>query len=148
MVRGATAFDDTWALILGNNTPPATPVIDGPAKAKAGTPVEYTFSTTDPEGDTVFYLIDWGDNTSSRWLGPYPSGVGENQSHTWAKQGSYTIRCQARDDAGAESGWGVLSVRMPLVLSLQVPPLVQWLLERFPHLYPILRFLYHGLLPG
>ena len=140
----ATAFDNTWAFILRNNTPPSTPVIEGPAKAKTGTPVKYTVSSTDPDGDNVSYLIDWGDNTSSGWLGPYPSGVGKNLSHTWAKQGSYTIQCKARDDAGAESDWGVLHVRMPLSLSLPVPPLVSWLLERFPHLFPLLRIIYYG----
>lgn len=145
---GVTAFDDTWAMITGNDTPPATPVIDGPTKAKVGTPVNYTVTTTDPEEDAVFYFVDWGDNTSSGWLGPYPSGVGENLSHTWAQRGSYIIRCKARDNAGMESGWGVLHVRMPLMLSLPVHPLVSWLLERFPHLFPVLRFLYRGVQVG
>jgi hypothetical protein len=136
---GATAFDDTWALILRNNSSPKTPDISGPLKAKVGTPVKYSVVTTDPDGDAVFYFIDWGDNESSGWLGPYPSGAVQNQVHTWANRGAYTIRCKAKDMYGNESEWGTLKVSMPY----QQPPFpfLHWLLERFPHAFPILRFL-------
>jgi hypothetical protein len=139
---GATAFDSTWALISRNNTPPATPVITGPAKAKTGIPVKYTVSTTDPEGDAVFYLIDWGDNTTSGWLGPYPSGVAENQLHTWVKRGIYTIKCKAKDIYGNESAWGTLKVTMPLSNDLPRFRWFDWLHAWFPHAFPILRFLF------
>jgi hypothetical protein len=140
---GATAFDSTWSLISRNNTPPATPEITGPAKAKTGTPVKYTVSTTDPEGDAVFYLIDWGDNSTSGWLGPYPSGVAENQMHTWVKRGTYAIKCKAKDEYGNESAWGTLKVTMPASYEQQHFRFLDWLLERYPSAFPILRFLLH-----
>jgi PKD repeat protein len=140
---GATAFDSTWALISRNNTPPATPEITGPAKAKTGTPVKYTVSTTDPEGDAVFYLIDWGDNSTSGWLGPYPSGIAENQMHTWVKRGTYAIKCKAKDAFGNESAWGTLKVTMPASYEPPHFRFLDWLLERYPSAFPILRFLLH-----
>ncbi|HVQ00305.1 MAG TPA: FG-GAP-like repeat-containing protein [Candidatus Thermoplasmatota archaeon] len=141
--EGATAFDATWALISMNNTAPETPLITGPAKAKTGTPVTYTVSSADPEGDAVFYRIDWGDNASSGWLGPYPSGLSINQSHTWNNKGVYTIRCQAKDIYGNESAWGTLRVTMPLSYELPGGRFLERLLERFPHAFPFLRFLLH-----
>ncbi len=136
---GAIGFDATWALILRNNSAPESPHIQGPLKAKVRTPVKYTVVTTDPDEDAVFYLIDWGDNVSSGWLGPFPSGVAQNQSHTWERRGTYTIRCKAKDTNGNESDWGTLRVSMPFE---QVQfPLLSWLLERFPNAFPLLRFL-------
>jgi outer membrane protein assembly factor BamB len=126
--------------IIIKNQPPDPPVVQGPTSGKKGQPYTYAFNATDPEGDTIYYYIDWGDNTTSGgWLGPYASGVAILQSHTWSKTGTYTIKAKARDIYGNESGWGSLKVTMPL--SYEPPHLrfFEWLFERFPHLFPILR---------
>jgi hypothetical protein len=123
------------------NLPPDPPVISGPANGKAKQPYNYTFNATDPNNDDVSYYIDWGDNTTSGWLGPYPSGDALLQSHTWATKGSYTIKAKAKDIYGNESGWGTFTVSMPLSYEpLQVRFFV-WLFERFPHAFPILQCL-------
>ena len=123
----------------GPNQPPSPPTITGPAQGKIKIATEYNFTTIDPEGDEVYYYIDWGDQTNSGWLGPFSSGDVVNKSHTWSKKGTYTIRAKAKDVHGNESGWGTLSVTMPY--SLNVP--LQWfweiLFERFPNAFPILR---------
>ena len=31
-------------------------------------------ASTNPDGDNIFYLFDWGDDTNSGWIGPYKSG--------------------------------------------------------------------------
>jgi len=123
------------------NQPPTPPTIDGPASGKAKQSYNYTFNTTDPNNDDVYYYIEWGDNTTSGWLGPYASGAAIIQAHTWAKKGTYIIKAKAKDIFGNESGWGTLSITMPL--SYESPHLrfVAWLLERFPLAFPLLRHL-------
>jgi hypothetical protein len=137
---GSAAFDNTWASILRTNIPPETPVIDGPSEAKVGTSVTYTVSTLDPDGDDVFYLVDWGDNSSSAWLGPYPSGAAENLAHTWVKKGLYTIQCKAKDVYGAESDYGFLIVAMPLSHASSCFQFLHGLFERLLHGFPLLRY--------
>jgi parallel beta-helix repeat protein len=99
------------------NNPPITPEISGPSSGKPGTTYTYNISTSDPNGDNVYYYIDWGDNTNSGWLGPYASGVQASATHSWSAQGAYTVKVKAKDIHGAESGWKTLSVTMPLDLS-------------------------------
>ena len=76
-----------------DNSPPATPIIEGPSSGKPGTSYTYTFITgLDPDGDDVSYYIEWGDNTSSGWTGFIPSGPpGYSESHSWTLKGTYTI---------------------------------------------------------
>jgi len=52
-----------------NESPEKPSKPDGSSEGIVG--VEYTFntSTTDPEGDDVYYLFDWGDGTNSGWQG-------------------------------------------------------------------------------
>jgi hypothetical protein len=69
--------------------------------------VNHTFCVTvnDPDGDTVFCLWDWGDGTSSGWLGPYTSGEEICVTHAWSNEGSFDIQVKLRDEYGAESEW-------------------------------------------
>jgi len=105
--------DNTWAIITGTNNPPSTPNITGPASAKPKVEIEYTFSTTDPELNNVFYFIDWGDGTNSSWVGPYVSGEEIKIKHKWSTKNVYAIKCKAKDTIGAESNWGTFEVTIP-----------------------------------
>jgi hypothetical protein len=118
---------------------PNAPTITGPAKGGTGKPVDYTVTTTDPEGDTISYYIDWGDGTNSGWKGPFASGTGTTESHTWSADGDYTIKAKAKDTAGHESDYGTLTVTMPVSLNLPFHQLIEKIFERFPHAFPILR---------
>jgi len=121
--------------------PPDTPTIHGPTKGKPGNLYLYTFATIDPEGDIVYYCIDWGDGQISEWVGPYHSGATASLTHEWDEKGTYTIQAKAKDIYGNESDWGTLQVHMPLSYE---PPHFQffdWLFERFPQAFPILRYL-------
>ncbi|UCF49288.1 MAG: PKD domain-containing protein [Thermoplasmatales archaeon] len=75
---------------------------------------EFTTSTTDPEGDQIFYLFDWGDGEYSEWLGPYTSGETVTTSHSWYDIGDYNIRVRARDEWGCVSLWSDVKV-FPIV---------------------------------
>jgi hypothetical protein len=63
----------------------------------------YTSSTTDPNGDDILYMFDWGDGSNSGWLGPYPSGQTGSGAHMWIELGTYLVTVKARDINGAGS---------------------------------------------
>ncbi|RLF51151.1 MAG: hypothetical protein DRN11_03290 [Thermoplasmata archaeon] len=94
-----------FTITTGNN-PPATPSKpSGPSSGYACVTYTYTTSTTDPEGDNIYYLFDWGDSTTSGWIGPFASGAVATASHKWNSPGTYYVKVKAKDDKGAESGW-------------------------------------------
>jgi len=62
-------------------------------------------------------------------------------SHTWAEEDTYTITAKAQDEYGLESDWGTLEVEMPVNQQVDMHPLLQMILERFPNAFPILRYL-------
>jgi len=92
---------------------PNPPDISGPMSGKVGRPYEYTFVSTDPQKDDVYYYVDWGDGVTTEWLGPYGSGREITLTHTWTTQGNYTIKAKAKDVNGYESDWATLEVSMP-----------------------------------
>jgi predicted secreted protein len=100
---------DLWLIKVevenDENQPPNVPEITGPQNGDAGVEYEYIFVSEDNDGDEIFYLIDWDDNTTSEWLGPYQSGLQVEKSHTWSEQGIYNIRAKVKDIHGAESDW-------------------------------------------
>ena len=111
-----TGCDDGNLYVIGNpwaNNPPNAPDIAGPASGKAGTEYDYTFISTDPNGNQVYYYIEWGDDATEEWIGPYESGEEIIKSHTWDEQGAYTIRAKTKDIYDAESEWSYLEITMP-----------------------------------
>jgi len=143
-VTDATALtisDTTWALIDDTNTPPTIPEIDGPSSGKPLVQYLFTVVTTDFDADAVFYYFDWGDNTTSGWFGPYDSGVQQSALHSWSQKGTYSVRVKAKDTKGAESDWGVLSVKIPFSYDMSLRIFLQLFFERFPHTFPLLQIL-------
>jgi outer membrane protein assembly factor BamB len=139
-----TSSDTTWAWIQATNTPPNKPTINGPTKGEYGISYDYKFASTDQDGTPIWYYVDWGDNSNTGWFGPYNSGQEVTQSHFWYEKGTYTIRCKAKDPYNAESDWGTLKVTMPKGTTYIPSPfseLIERLMERFPHAFPILRYL-------
>lgn len=78
------------------NEPPTLPDINGPTSGNAGTEYNYTFTATDPDGDDVYYYVDWDDSNDSGWVGPYSSGQKVTLSHTWFEEGKKTISAIAK----------------------------------------------------
>ena len=79
----------------------------------------YTSATTDPNGDQIFYLFEWGDGSNSGWIGPYSSGQTGAGAHTWTKLGTYAVRVKARDTWGAGSP---MSEPLTVVVTDNTPP--------------------------
>jgi len=95
------------------NRAPDIPLIDGPTSGKANEEQEYSILTNDPEGNNVYYYIEWGDGELEEWIGPYESGDLLLVSHTWNEKDSYIIQVKAKDIDGDESDWATLEISMP-----------------------------------
>ena len=99
----ATLAELSQQCFLGD--PPGAPIISGPSSGTAGEEYEYTFSTTDPEDDDVYYYIEWGDDSSTGWIGPYKSGEEITRSHFWILSDDYGIIARAKDSNNRIGNW-------------------------------------------
>ncbi|MBN1861536.1 MAG: Zn-dependent exopeptidase M28 [Candidatus Thermoplasmatota archaeon] len=134
-------WSDPIMMHIINDVPPNTPSITGKTRGAVGTPYTYTFRSTDPNADDVYYYIEWGDGNTTEWAGPYESGEDAEISHQWDTKGTYLIKAKAKDIYGIESNWGTLSVVMPKDTSYVLTGVLQRLFEIFPRAFPILRHL-------
>jgi hypothetical protein len=122
------------------NYPPSIPTIEGPNSGKAGVVYDYTFNAVDPEGDDIFYQIDWGDGTSEEWVGPYPSDESITINHSWDKKGSYKITTRAKDVNDLVGEWGELVVEIPRNRPASYF-LLNMIFERLKNKHPLLQFI-------
>jgi hypothetical protein len=139
-IWGATSTrSDPLTVTITDNTPPNIPEITGPAEGKPGNPYLFNMVTTDQQDHNVYYFVDWDDNTTSGWLGPYLSGTQIHVTHTWSEEGNYTVRVKAKDILDSESDWGTIQVIMPTEYRTSFAIFLEHLFERFPRLFPVLR---------
>jgi parallel beta-helix repeat protein len=125
------------------NYEPKAPLINGKLKGRRGKEYSYTFVSEDPNGDDVFYNIDWGDGNVSIWLGPFPSDEQIIINHSWAEKGTYIIMARAKDIYGAIGDWGTLEIKMPKEnLFYFNSYILSWLIEYFTYRFPILKNLF------
>ncbi len=125
---------------IESNEPPYPPIIEGPAKGDVGTEYDYKFLINDPDYNPVQVFVDWGDGTSG-WSYEGTSGQRIWQGHTWTKKGTYIIKAKSRDVLGLESNWSTMEVTMPFSYEPPHFHFIEWLLERFPNAFPMLRYL-------
>jgi uncharacterized protein DUF4886/PKD domain-containing protein len=112
-----------WNLVDAfDNNPPEKPLKpSGPEQIKPGNSYSYSSSTTDVDGDLMYYLFDWGDGNVSEWVGPYISGNNVTASHIWGEKGTYYIRVKAKDEHCQQSGWSdLLQVNVSKGKSMQI----------------------------
>ncbi len=124
-----------FAATVSANEPPTIPNITGPSSGKQGDELEYTFVSTDPDGDDISYCIQWGCDDPEICVGPFPSDEEQSKSHVYA-EGDYTIKIKARDTNGAESDWGTFEISVPKCKIFN--PFLLFL-ENHPHMFPLLR---------
>lgn len=129
-----SGYSPTLTVIITEENAPYKPYINGPTSGKIDISYIYTASTTDPEGDQLYYFFDWGDGTNSGWQGPYNSGQQASVSKEWSNQGTYVVKVKAKDADGKESVWSdPLSVTMPKQFNL-IAQIIQWIITHFPFL--------------
>ncbi|HEV2116387.1 MAG TPA: PKD domain-containing protein [Terriglobales bacterium] len=83
-------FQVTQTVTVTPNLPPTCTLTVTPPSGSAPLPVTATGSCTDPDGDTLNEVLDWGDHTTS----PGPSGT-----HTYNKADNYKVTLTATDPA-------------------------------------------------
>ncbi|UCF49973.1 MAG: hypothetical protein JSU91_00395 [Thermoplasmatales archaeon] len=123
-----------------NEPPYKSEIPDGPT---TGVPeIYYLYKcnrTSDPDGDRVMYLFDWGDESDSGWI--YTASNIVEAEHKWNDTGKYQVRFKSMDIYGRESEWSdSLLVNIPRPRSVHHPFLYR-LFERFPNIFPIIRYL-------
>jgi hypothetical protein len=121
------------------NEPPLTP--SRPSGSSSGKPdvlLKFSTSTTDPEGNQVFYMWDWGDGNQSVWMGAYESGQENKASWTYIEPGTYSIKVKAKDTENGESDWSEpLTITVKKARNIQ-RLLLQYLLEKFPDFFRVI----------
>jgi hypothetical protein len=87
------------------DTAPNKPSLTGPSSGRVRE--EYTFSatSTDNDGDDIYYRFSWDDGASSDWFGPHSSGDPVDATHEWVSQKSYSVKVKCKDVYGVESPW-------------------------------------------
>jgi len=139
---GDSVWSEPHAMTIHQGEPPSTPIITGPSQGKPGVTYTYMFNGTVSDGETIWYYIDWGDNTSSGWIGPFESGQLQTAHHSWAKKGAYLIRIKAKDHNDLESSWGTLPMNIPISTSISFPAFWMRVFERFSNAFPFLWYLF------
>ncbi len=99
---------------LDTSPPNGAPVIESfTAQPSGGTaPLEVTFewSVSDPDGDILTCVLDFGDGTSP--LTVENCAADNSTTHTYATEGTYTALLQVRDGRGGEAS-SSLSITVP-----------------------------------
>jgi hypothetical protein len=97
-------IDDFWITVYSR--PPDTPPRpSGPSHGDFGKKLTYTIYTYDPDDDPVFFMWEWGDGSTSDWIGPSNSGDMSTASHIWSSTGNFSVRVKAKDTYEYESDW-------------------------------------------
>jgi len=137
-------LSDPLLVHIEDNSPPSAPYISGGPKNNqpicgiVGKEYEFTFNSVDPDGDDVYYFVDWGDGTYEDWFGVFGSGENATAKHTWNAQGTYTVRAKAKDIHGAESDWGTQPI--PITGDKKINTLFFNFLQQHPRMFLIIRY--------
>ena len=81
---------------ISTNQPPNKPLINGPNTGKPGRIYSCSFIALDPEGDNIFYEIDWGDGIVIPWDGPIKSNEKISRTHVYLDKGNFTIMAKSQ----------------------------------------------------
>ena len=119
------------------NIAPAIPTVSGRFNGGAGKEYTYKLQSVDPDGDDVYYCIEWGDETDEICIGPYTSGEEVEVSHTWTADGEYEFKVKAKDIHDHSSDWASNVVNMPKQKSIIKP--ANNLLLRFSNIFSFLK---------
>ncbi len=105
---------DAYEAVLHTSQSPETPSVpEGPEEWIQNAEATFSTSATEPEGEDVYYMFDWGDGNFSEWVGPYASGETGEASHNWTELGEYEIKAIAKDINNIPSNWSE-----PAILSI------------------------------
>jgi hypothetical protein len=108
-VSGNHGYFDLWVVKIKPQTTPTPPLQPlGAAIGLPGVSYSYYTSATDPKGDNIKYIFDWGDGTVRSETGFVGSGVTASSSHSWSNTGTYQVKAMAVNSGGISSEWSDL----------------------------------------
>ncbi|MBZ4409448.1 WD40 repeat domain-containing protein [Myxococcus sp. XM-1-1-1] len=70
-----------------------------------GAPTPMHCTASDPDGDAVTYVFDWGGTTSLVTSPEVPSGTTSGVVATFEREGTFQVRCRAVDAHGTAGEW-------------------------------------------
>jgi len=114
--NSATSAWSNDAVIVINSPPDVPSAPTGPSFGFTGDAYGFLASSTDPDGDRITLIYEWGDGNASVSL-PLESGAETRVDHAWNKAGTYHIRVSAADSLGASSPWS-----RSLNITINTPP--------------------------
>jgi len=123
-----------------SNDPPNPPEIEGPTNGVIDVEYDFTFNSIDQNGDDVKFYILWGDgyvDTTSYT----PNGTDVTVSHTYKRENTFKIKAKAFDTNSGESDWTEVEITIPRNRQNN-NYLINYILERLPNLYLILKQLF------
>ncbi len=113
--KGDNAYDGCESnqikVIVIQNKPPTKPTISGPSSGYIGNSYTFTFKSSDPNGDKIKYVINWGDGRTEE-TGYVSSGSSVSRSHSWSSAGKYTVKIKACDVDGLCSDWASKTIKI------------------------------------
>ncbi|MBN1861811.1 MAG: right-handed parallel beta-helix repeat-containing protein [Candidatus Thermoplasmatota archaeon] len=111
---GSDVSDSPFSI---NNYPAVAFEINGPSQGGNGIPFNFSVVASEPPGEEIYYMWDWGDGNISDWYGPYDSSIPATVTYTWATDANYSMRVKAKDAEGVETNWSAIHV---MVIAEQV----------------------------
>jgi hypothetical protein len=88
------------------NRPPGIPLVPaGPDTGYVGSTCEFSTAGGDPNGDSIMFQFDWGNDDTSAWSAPVPESTFVRMTHLWPTAGGYSVRARAKDEKGLMSDW-------------------------------------------
>lgn len=118
-----------WSFTTFDNGPAGIPIINGPKSGKPSNNYSYTFVSVDPDGNDVFYQINWGDGTVEDWVGPFEPNEIVIRDYLWDEKGNFTIMARAKVIYAVIGDWGAFDVEIPRTRAT-VNSWYLWFLER------------------
>jgi hypothetical protein len=89
------------------NVAPALPdAPTGPTEGLAGDTLSFQVTTTDADGDQVYYEVDFGDNSKTTgWMGPYDENTVVEFSHVYTDSGVFQVSVRSMDTWDFDTPW-------------------------------------------
>jgi len=98
-------------LEIGEQTP-SKPTINLINTGKQWVEYKIEVLSIDSDYDTLYYLFDWGDGTTSDWIGPFSYETNGVATHKWRNSGRFNVKVKAKDITGLESQWSETIIKI------------------------------------
>jgi hypothetical protein len=105
----ATDTDTAVVYISSANNPPSQPSVEGPLFGHQETSLYFDVVSIDVDNDSIRYVFDWGDNTSTTTTF-YANGTMVTLNHSWLIYGEYMISVFAEDNNNAISSLATYTI--------------------------------------